>query len=93
WRAVRSFDQEERAKLIQFVTGTSKVPLEGFSSLQGTNGVQKFQIQKDPTSTNRLPCAHTCFNQLDLPQYENYEQLRSNILIAIQECNTGFGFG
>ncbi|KAK9762549.1 E3 ubiquitin-protein ligase tom1 [Basidiobolus ranarum] len=93
WRAVRSFDQEERAKLIQFVTGTSKVPLEGFSSLQGVNGVQKFQIHKDPSSTHRLPSAHTCFNQLDLPQYESYEQLRSNTLIAIQECNTGFGFG
>ena len=30
WRAVRSFDKEERAKLLQFVTGTSKVPLNGF---------------------------------------------------------------
>src|ERR1700761_805934 len=26
WRAIRSFDKEERAKLLQFVTGTSKVP-------------------------------------------------------------------
>lgn len=44
WRAVRSFSQEERAKLLQFVTGTSKIPLEGFAHLQGSNGVQKFQI-------------------------------------------------
>jgi len=28
------------------VTGTSKVPLEGFSQLQGSHGVQKFQIHK-----------------------------------------------
>ena len=39
WRAVRSFDQESRAKLLQFVTGTSKVPLEGFSALQGSSGI------------------------------------------------------
>lgn len=59
WRAVRSFDQEERTKLLQFVTGTSKVPLEGFSNLQGSGGVQKFQIHKDFSSIQRLPSAHT----------------------------------
>ncbi|CAG8444226.1 3604_t:CDS:10 [Ambispora leptoticha] len=61
WRAVRSFDQEERAKLLQFVTGTSKVPLEGFSALQGVHGVQKFQIHKDFSSPDRLPSAHTWY--------------------------------
>lgn len=60
WRAVRSFTQEERAKLIQFSTGTSKVPLEGFTSLQGSGGIQKFQIHKD-FSTDRLPAAHTWY--------------------------------
>ena len=59
WRAVRSFDQEERAKLLQFATGTSKVPLEGFAHLQGSNGIQKFQIHKDFGGENRLPSAHT----------------------------------
>lgn len=59
WRAVRSFNQEERAKLLQFSTGTSKVPLEGFSQLQGSNGVQKFQIHKEFGDVNRLPSAHT----------------------------------
>lgn len=59
WRAVRSFDQEERAKLLQFATGTSKVPLEGFSQLQGSSGVQKFQIHKEFSRENRLPSAHT----------------------------------
>lgn len=92
WRAVRSFDQEERAKLLQFATGTSKVPLEGFAHLQGSGGTQKFQIHCQ-YSTNRLPSAHTCFNQVDLPQYESYEGLRANLLTAIRECSTGFGFG
>ncbi|KAF9909831.1 hypothetical protein EC991_008002 [Linnemannia zychae] len=61
WRAVRSFDQTERAKLLQFVTGTSKVPLGGFSQLQGISGIQKFQIHKDFSSTKRLPSAHTWY--------------------------------
>ncbi|KAL0090801.1 hypothetical protein F4703DRAFT_1835177, partial [Phycomyces blakesleeanus] len=59
WRAVRSFDQEERAKLLQFATGTSKVPLKGFAHLQGSSGLQKFQIHKDFGGENRLPSAHT----------------------------------
>ena len=92
WRAVRSFDSEIRAKLIQFVTGTSKVPLEGFSKLQGSDGVQKFQIHRDPRTKDRLPTAHTCFNQLDLPEYETYEELRQQLFLAINEGETGFGF-
>ncbi|CAH1120985.1 unnamed protein product [Ceutorhynchus assimilis] len=92
WRALRSFDQADRAKFLQFVTGTSKVPLQGFGALEGMNGVQKFQIHRDDRSTDRLPSAHTCFNQLDLPVYETYDKLRAYLLKAIHECSEGFGF-
>lgn len=92
WRALRSFDQAERAKFLQFVTGTSKVPLQGFAALEGMNGTQKFQIHRDDRSTDRLPSAHTCFNQLDLPVYETYDKLRHYMLKAIHECSEGFGF-
>jgi len=92
WRALRSFDQTDRAKFLQFVTGSSKVPLQGFGALEGMNGVQKFQIHRDDRSTDRLPAAHTCFNQLDLPAYETYDKLRSYLLKAIRECPEGFGF-
>lgn len=91
WRLVRSFDQEYRAKLLQFVTGTSKVPLDGFANLQGSSGVQKFQIHRDYGSKERLPSAHTCFNQLDLPEYDSYEVLKEMLLKVINECGTGFG--
>ena len=45
------------------VTGTSKIPLDGFKALQGTNGITRFQIQR-ASGVDRLPAAHTCFNQL-----------------------------
>lgn len=67
WRAVRSFDKEEKAKLLQFVTGTSKVPLNGFKELEGMNGFQKFNIHRDFSSTQRLPTSHTCFNRKCIP--------------------------
>ncbi|ESO02925.1 hypothetical protein HELRODRAFT_81131 [Helobdella robusta] len=91
WRALKSFDQADRARFLQFVTGTSKVPLQGFAYLEGMNGTQKFQIHKDDRSTDRLPSAHTCFNQLDLPVYETYDKLRQMLLLAIHECSEGFG--
>jgi E3 ubiquitin-protein ligase HUWE1 len=58
---LRSFDQAERANFLQFVTGTSKVPLQGFAYLEGMNGIQKFQIHRDDRSTDRLPSAHTWY--------------------------------
>ena len=63
WRAVRSFDKEERAKLLQFVTGTSKVPLNGFKELEGMNGISRFNIHRDYGNKGRLPSSHTCFNR------------------------------
>ncbi|KAB5586032.1 hypothetical protein GE09DRAFT_1210617 [Coniochaeta sp. 2T2.1] len=92
WRAVRSFDKEERAKLLQFVTGTSKVPLNGFKELEGMNGISRFNIHRDYGDTKRLPSSHTCFNQLDLPEYESYDVLRSRILKAITAGSDYFGF-
>lgn len=81
------------ARLLQFITGTSKVPLEGFKALQGISGTQRFQIHKAYGSRERLPSAHTCFNQLDLPDYSSKEQLQERLLLAIHEANEGFGFG
>lgn len=46
WRALRSFSQEERSRFLMFVTSSSRVPLGGFTQLQGSSGVQAFQIQK-----------------------------------------------
>ena len=70
WRAVRSFDKEERAKLLQFVTGTSKVPLNGFKELEGMNGINKFNIHRDFGPKDRLPSSHTCFNRECNPSHD-----------------------
>nr|XP_043627768.1 E3 ubiquitin-protein ligase UPL1-like [Erigeron canadensis] len=93
WEVVKAFNKEDRARLLQFVTGTSKVPLEGFKALQGISGPQRFQIHKAYGAPERLPSAHTCFNQLDLPEYTTKEQLQERLLLAIHEASEGFGFG
>ncbi|OJA08666.1 hypothetical protein AZE42_01166 [Rhizopogon vesiculosus] len=92
WRALKSFNREERAKVLSFATGTSRVPLGGFVDLQGVQGVQRFSIHRAYGDPDRLPQAHTCFNQIDLPQYSSYEMLRQQLLLAINEGGEGFGF-
>ncbi|XP_044475509.1 E3 ubiquitin-protein ligase UPL2-like isoform X2 [Mangifera indica] len=93
WEVVQGFSKEDKARLLQFVTGTSKVPLEGFSALHGISGSQKLQIHKAYGSSDHLPSAHTCFNQLDLPEYPSKQHLEERLLLAIHEANEGFGFG
>ncbi|XP_018612824.1 E3 ubiquitin-protein ligase SMURF2-like isoform X5 [Scleropages formosus] len=85
WRAVESYDEERRARLLQFVTGSSRVPLQGFKALQGAAGPRLFTIHQIDANTNNLPKAHTCFNRIDIPPYESYEKLYDKLLTAIEE--------
>jgi E3 ubiquitin-protein ligase HUWE1 len=67
------------------------VPLDGFSALVGSEGRQRFSVHK-AFNPALLPTAHTCFNQLDLPEYPSEEIMREKLLIAIREGAEGFGF-
>ncbi|XP_069365570.1 E3 ubiquitin-protein ligase Su(dx) [Maniola hyperantus] len=89
WQFVRQMDNEKRARLLQFVTGTCRVPVGGFAELMGSNGPQRFCIEKVGKDT-WLPRSHTCFNRLDLPPYKSYEQLCEKLNYAIEETE-GFG--
>lgn len=88
WRVVLSFSNEMRSRLLQFVTGTSRVPMNGFKELYGSNGPQMFTIEKWGAPEN-YPRAHTCFNRLDLPPYNCYQELREKLIKAI-EGSQGF---
>ncbi|KAL1124232.1 hypothetical protein AAG570_002002, partial [Ranatra chinensis] len=89
WQFVRQADSEKRARLLQFVTGTCRVPVGGFAELMGSNGPQRFCIEKVGKET-WLPRSHTCFNRLDLPPYKSYDQLVDKLNYAIEETE-GFG--
>ncbi|XP_052330975.1 NEDD4-like E3 ubiquitin-protein ligase WWP2 isoform X2 [Oncorhynchus keta] len=89
WQVVKEMDNEKRIRLLQFVTGTCRLPVGGFAELIGSNGPQKFCIDKVGKET-WLPRSHTCFNRLDLPPYKSLEQLREKLLFAIEETE-GFG--
>ncbi|KRX10426.1 WD40-repeat-containing domain [Pseudocohnilembus persalinus] len=79
---LESFDDVMKANLLFFFTGAFKVPIDGFKN----NPLRLAKINiKD-----RLPVAHTCFNQIDLPDYDNKEILRERLMTAIFEGHSGF---
>ncbi|XP_033762658.1 E3 ubiquitin-protein ligase HECW2-like [Pecten maximus] len=87
WTAIEKFDNERRLRLLQFVTGTSSIPYEGFSALRGSNGPRKFCIEKWGRISS-LPRAHTCFNRLDLPSYTSFDMLFEKLVTAVEETST-----
>ncbi|XP_075248392.1 E3 ubiquitin-protein ligase Itchy homolog [Convolutriloba macropyga] len=85
WDFIREINNDERVRLLQFVTGTCRLPIGGFKDLMGTSGPKRFCIEKMGDDQNRLPKSHTCFNRLDLPAYESYDLLKEKLLFAVEE--------
>ena len=92
WEVVNDdFSQEQRARLLQFTTGTSGVPAAGFAMLQGNDGnIRKFTVNSIQKSASIFPRAHTCFNRIDLPLYDSKKELKKYVTLAIQMECTGF---
>ena len=83
WKCVRSWPPERKSRLLQFATGTSRIPVNGFKDLQGSDGPRRFTIEKsgDPS---QLPKSHTCFNRIDLPPYKDYASLEQKLTLAVE---------
>lgn len=86
---VESYTSEMRARLLQFVTGSSRVPLQGFRALQGSTGAvgpRLFTIHLTAdVPTQNLPKAHTCFNRIDLPPYGTHQLMYDKLTQAVEE--------
>ena len=57
-QCIRSWDAEQKSRLLQFATGTSRIPVNGFKDLQGSDGPRRFTIEKSG-SDKALPKSHT----------------------------------
>ncbi|KAL8639978.1 MAG: hypothetical protein Q9228_003049 [Teloschistes exilis] len=89
WKCIQGWDAEQKSRLLQFATGTSRIPVNGFKDLQGSDGPRRFTIENSG-STEHLPKSHTCFNRLDLPAYSSFDTLQQKLTIAVEET-MGFG--
>lgn len=92
WEILSEFSQEYLSLLILFVTGTPRLPVEGFASLKTTRGEPaRFTIEPVPYSQGELPRAHTCFNRLDLPVYQDKEEISKALVYILENHVMGFG--
>ena len=83
WEFLRECSPPQRGLVLRFATGTRRMPLDGFEPPFNLTS----NADMDPSS---LPKAHTCFNQLDLPEYSNEKTLEEKLLLAIREGSQGF---
>ena len=83
WEILLDFNQEEKKKFLSFVTGCDRAPIDGLGALT-------IVVSNGGTDLNQLPTAHTCFNNLILPDYKDKEKMKKAILTAI---NYSEGFG
>lgn len=83
WAVVREMSSEDKKKFLTFATGSDRVPCKGVSHLA-------LVITRDGPDSNRLPTAHTCFNQVLLPDYSSKQKLKEKLLLSINNCE-GFG--
>lgn len=61
WKCVETeFDNIKRASLLQFATGTSRIPVNGFKDLQGSDGPRRFTVERIE-DVKLLPRSHTWY--------------------------------
>ncbi|KAL4089713.1 hypothetical protein QTP88_024689 [Uroleucon formosanum] len=83
WDFAHALPRVSQQKLLQFTTGSDRVPVGGLGKL-------KLTITRNGSDSDRLPTAHTCFNVLLLPEYSSKEKLEERLSKAI---NYAEGFG
>ncbi|CCD73459.1 HECT domain-containing protein [Caenorhabditis elegans] len=75
WKAFFALTDDERRKFLQFLTGSTRIPVSGWEELHAA-------IQ--PSAPESLPVAHTCFNLLDLPNIADDVELLRRLRISIE---------
>jgi hypothetical protein len=83
WQVVRDFSPEQHQNLLEFVTASDRIPVNGLESIQ-------FIVQKNGDDDARLPSSSTCYGRLLLPQYSSKEILIDKLSKAL-ENSLGFG--
>jgi hypothetical protein len=84
WAVLEELSEQDRGRLVRFVTSCERPPSLGFGALQ-----PPFTLQRIDGDDDRLPSASTCFNVLKLPAYSSKAKMREKILHSIR---SGAGF-
>jgi E3 ubiquitin-protein ligase HUWE1 len=97
WEVLSELNNEELLLFFRFCTGSTRVPIDGFSALPGPkNKIIKFSIEllnnkNDNDKINKLITAQTCFNTIILPKYKTKQEMRKAIHIILESDTNYFG--
>jgi len=81
WSVMESMEEEEKQAYLKYVWGRQRLPAN-MTKLRYNHKVC-YTSYADPTS---LPKSHTCFFQIDLPNYETEEIMKQKMTMAAEFC-------
>jgi hypothetical protein len=101
---LRNFTDVLRLRFVSFVTASTALPRRTTTSASRTGGLHgdasdneedcdgMITIKYVPWNNTRFPLAHTCFDRLDLPEYDNEAMLLSKLMWCLDNLEmSGFG--
>ncbi|RHY22669.1 hypothetical protein DYB35_010486 [Aphanomyces astaci] len=84
WEVLAELTFRDRAKLLQFATGSTRVPVQGFKGLTSYDGLLcPFSVKAIAYRPGILPRAHACFNRIDLPLYPTKDLMEQGLLALV----------
>lgn len=91
WEVIGDLSEEERARFLQFCTGSSRVPVQGFKGLTSYDGrICPFTLRPISHQTTGFPKVHTCFNRVELPLYATKRELEDAMYMILEMDITEF---
>ncbi|RHY29940.1 hypothetical protein DYB32_009457 [Aphanomyces invadans] len=91
WEVVEGMSPPDRSKLLQFATGSSRVPVQGFKGLTSYDGeICHFTLKGVPYECGVYPATHACYNRIDLPLYPAKEMMVEALTMLLMSDPTGF---
>ncbi|UTT90583.1 hypothetical protein NDA17_000706 [Ustilago hordei] len=85
-----SFDVSQRREFLQWLTGSPKLPIGGFSGLHPQLTIVKRPHEAPLTPDDYLPSVMTCVNYLKMPNYSSRDKMRERLHTAMKEGSTSF---
>mmetsp|Transcript_12967 Transcript_12967/g.16829 ORF Transcript_12967/g.16829 Transcript_12967/m.16829 type:complete len:700 (-) Transcript_12967:357-2456(-) len=86
WQVLHELNDQEKSKLLQFITGSSRVPIGGFAGFDSGSSML-ISIESIDQSISVFPRAHTCFNRMELPLYDSKEELENRVRFVLEFTN------
>ena len=94
WECLSRRSQEDLRRFFQFCTGSSRVPINGFSTFVSYKGdkmpfcIESVSYRKKGYNVIR---AHICFLTIELPLFKTEQEVDNAITTVLDNAVVGFG--